>query len=124
MKPRSLCASALAMALLLLYLCAVRQVRGQSGTPTGKKRSEEYTYFNHDEMTAFLKKVSTNYPDFTRLYSTGKSVQGRDLWVLLVTKDPQEETLLKPNVKYVANMHGNEVTPLLHSLPSPLYAVS
>ncbi|XP_077533245.1 carboxypeptidase D-like isoform X2 [Haemaphysalis longicornis] len=108
MKPRSLCASALALALLLLYVCAVRQVRGQSGTPTGKKRSEEYTYFNHDEMTAFLRKVSTNYPDFTRLYSAGKSVQGRDLWVLLVTKDPQEETLLKPNVKYVANMHGNE----------------
>ncbi|KAH8039985.1 hypothetical protein HPB51_009241 [Rhipicephalus microplus] len=95
MKPRSLCASALALALLLLYLCAVRQVRGQSGTPTGKKRSEEYTYFNHEEMTNFLKKVSTNYPDFTRLYSAGKS-------------DPQEETLLKPNVKYVANMHGNE----------------
>ncbi|KAL1428592.1 hypothetical protein MTO96_002954 [Rhipicephalus appendiculatus] len=106
MKPRSICASALA--LLLLYLCAVRQVRGQSGTPTGEKRSEEYTYFNHQEMTNFLKKVSTNYPDFTRLYSAGKSLQGRDLWVLLVTKDPQEETLLKPNVKYVANMHGNE----------------
>jgi hypothetical protein len=35
---------------------------------------------------------------------------GRDLWVLLITKNPQEDPLLKPNVKYVANMHGNEVS--------------
>lgn len=33
---------------------------------------------------------------------------GRDLWVLLITKNPETEILLKPNVKYVANMHGNE----------------
>ncbi|XP_075745030.1 carboxypeptidase D isoform X3 [Rhipicephalus microplus] len=106
MKSRNMCASALA--LLLLYLCVVRQVRGQTGTPTGKNSSQEYTYYNHEEMTDFLKKVSTDYPHFTRLYSAGKSLQSRDLWVLLVTKNPQEETLLKPNVKYVANIHGNE----------------
>ena len=29
--------------------------------------------------------------------------------MLLVTKNPHEEPLLEPNVKYVANMHGNEV---------------
>lgn len=34
---------------------------------------------------------------------------GRDLWVALITKNPHEEPILKPNVKYVANMHGNEV---------------
>ncbi|KAL3227788.1 hypothetical protein MRX96_003748 [Rhipicephalus microplus] len=106
MKPRSICASALA--LLLLYLCVVRQVCGQTGTPTGKNSSQEYTYYNLEEMTDFLKKVSTDHPHFTRLYSAGKSLQSRDLWVLLVTKNPQEETLLKPNVKYVANIHGNE----------------
>ena len=33
---------------------------------------------------------------------------GRDLWVLLISKNPETEILLKPNVKYVANMHGNE----------------
>lgn len=33
---------------------------------------------------------------------------GRPLWVLLVTKNPDQDILLKPNVKYVANMHGNE----------------
>ncbi|XP_064459226.1 mucin-5AC-like isoform X2 [Ornithodoros turicata] len=101
MKPASLCASAFMVVLLILYLTAVRYVRGQTA-------GEEYKYYNHDEMTAFLKNVSRNYPDFTRLYSAGKSVQGRDLWVLLVTHRPDEDSLLKPSVKYVANMHGNE----------------
>ncbi|XP_070385980.1 carboxypeptidase M-like isoform X2 [Dermacentor albipictus] len=36
------------------------------------------------------------------------ALKRRDLWVLLVTRDPDNEILLKPNVKYVANMHGDE----------------
>ncbi|CAL1286129.1 unnamed protein product [Larinioides sclopetarius] len=32
----------------------------------------------------------------------------RDLWVMVVSRYPNEEPILKPNVKYVANMHGNE----------------
>ncbi|KAG0419886.1 hypothetical protein HPB47_003815, partial [Ixodes persulcatus] len=95
------CASVLV--LVLLCLSTVKHVRGQS---TGGEKGEEY--YNHGEMTAFLRNVSANYPDLTRLYSIGKSVQNRDLWVLLISKDPNEETVLKPNVKYVANMHGNE----------------
>lgn len=35
---------------------------------------------------------------------------GRELWVMVVSRYPNEEPLLKPNVKYVANMHGNEVS--------------
>lgn len=35
-------------------------------------------------------------------------MSGRDLWVILISKNPESEILLKPNVKYVANMHGNE----------------
>lgn len=37
-------------------------------------------------------------------------IQGRNLWVLLITKNANvdDDQLLKPNVKYVANMHGNE----------------
>ncbi|KAG0428348.1 hypothetical protein HPB47_024665, partial [Ixodes persulcatus] len=105
MRPSNWCASALVLTCVLPYLSAVKHVRGQS---TGGKKRKEYSYYNHEKLTAFLRKVSTDYPDFTRLYSVGKSVQNRDLWVLLITKEPHEETLLKPNVKYVANMHGNE----------------
>ena len=35
-------------------------------------------------------------------------LQGRELWVMVVSSSPYEHMIGKPNVKYVANMHGNE----------------
>ncbi|KAI1726287.1 zinc carboxypeptidase domain-containing protein [Ditylenchus destructor] len=64
---------------------------------------------NYDEMTAWLKKIAEKHASITNLYSIGKSVQGRDLWVLIVSRNPREHELLKPEFKYVGNMHGNEV---------------
>lgn len=70
----------------------------------------EFAYHNYEAMTNLLHNISTNFPELVRVYSIGKSVQGRQLWVALITKDPHtDDQLLKPNVKYVANMHGNEV---------------
>lgn len=68
----------------------------------------ELTYHNYDEMTTFLKNVSARYPELVRLYSIGTSVQGRQLWVALVSKNVRNNQLLKPNIKFIANMHGNE----------------
>ena len=34
---------------------------------------------------------------------------GEELWVLVVGKITGENEPLRPNVKYVGNMHGNEV---------------
>lgn len=35
-------------------------------------------------------------------------ILGRDLWVMVVSSSPYEHMIGKPDVKYVANMHGNE----------------
>ena len=50
------------------------------------------------------------------VYSIGKSVEGRDLWVTRISKQVkyshgsrQKRQFLKPLVKIVANIHGNEV---------------
>ncbi|VDM64554.1 unnamed protein product [Angiostrongylus costaricensis] len=66
---------------------------------------------NHDytSMTAWLKETEQNYPNITYLYSIGKSVSGRDLWVLIISDNPTRHELLEPEVKYIGNMHGNEV---------------
>ena len=52
--------------------------------------------------------MSSVYSNLTALYSIGKSVQGREMWVMVVSRSPYEHMVGKPNVKYVANMHGNE----------------
>lgn len=79
-------------------------------TPSRAPATIEFTYHNYEAMTNLLHNVSSNFPELVRVYTIGKSSQGRQLWVALVTKDPHnDDQLLKPNVKYVANMHGNEV---------------
>lgn len=68
----------------------------------------ELTYHPYKEMTELLMNVSTLFPDLVDLHSIGTSVQKRQLWVAKVSKDPLKDELLKPHVKLIANMHGNE----------------
>lgn len=78
-------------------------------TNSGAPIKIDLAYHNYEEMTKLMKKVAATYPDLVRLYSIGTSVQGRQLWVALVSADNgREDTLLKPHVKLIANMHGNE----------------
>lgn len=60
-------------------------------------------------MEKFLKELNLNYPNVTRLYSIGESVKGRQLYVMEITENPGKHSHNKPEVKYIGNMHGNEV---------------
>jgi len=109
--------SSMLIAILYVYLLAIKHVRGASANTYFPRNAIEqpknpisidFKYHRYDELTALLHKINRQYPHLTYLYSIGKSTKGRDLWVLLITKDPEKEILLKPNVKYIGNMHGNE----------------
>ena len=75
------------------------------GDPTETK------YHTQEELTKVLTSLQTEYPDLARLYElSGKSAQNRSLWVLQISSNvTAERKELKPIVKYVGNMHGNEV---------------
>ncbi|XP_039101575.1 carboxypeptidase M [Hyaena hyaena] len=68
----------------------------------------DFGYHHQKDMEEFLKSVAQNYSSITRLYSIGKSVKGRKLWVLAVGRFPKEHRIGIPDFKYVANMHGDE----------------
>ncbi|KAM6153631.1 carboxypeptidase M isoform 3-T3 [Erethizon dorsatum] len=68
----------------------------------------DFKYHHQEEMEAFLKSVAQNYSSITYLHSIGKSVKGRNLWVLVVGQFPKEHRVGIPEFKYVANMHGDE----------------
>ena len=40
---------------------------------------------------------------------------GRELWVIAIAAElPDEHVWLRPELKYIANMHGDEVGPIRH----------
>ncbi|XP_059048175.1 carboxypeptidase D isoform X2 [Achroia grisella] len=69
----------------------------------------DFVHHNYLKMEAYLRDLSEKYPDITNLTSIGQSVEGRELYVLEVTRNPGKHIPGKPEFKYVANMHGNEV---------------
>lgn len=66
-------------------------------------------HHNNEELHKYLFELEQNNLDICRLYSIGKSSQGKDLWALEITEQPGKHQLYKPEFKYVANIHGNEV---------------
>ncbi|XP_034119415.1 carboxypeptidase D isoform X1 [Drosophila nasuta] len=68
-----------------------------------------FEHHNYVAMESFLRNLTASYPSLTRLYSIGKSVQDRDLWVMEISTTPGTHVPGVPEFKYVANMHGNEV---------------
>nr|XP_056703243.1 carboxypeptidase M [Euleptes europaea] len=68
----------------------------------------DFSYHHTAELEAFLREVRANHSSITHLYSIGKSVEGRHLWVLALGRFPTQHKIGIPEFKYVANMHGDE----------------
>ncbi|XP_032894037.1 carboxypeptidase M [Amblyraja radiata] len=69
----------------------------------------EFKHHSAKDLESFLQRVHTSWPSITNLYSIGKSIEGVDLWVLAIGKHPNEHTVGTPEVKYIGNIHGDEL---------------
>ena len=78
-------------------------------------------YHDYNAVQALFTKLQNDYPQLAKIYTIGKSFQGRELLVLRISaginqvppeNDPEDHLEFqlngKPMFKYVANMHGNE----------------
>ncbi len=74
-----------------------------------QKEFETANYPSFREVEARLREAARRFPHLAKLESIGKSVQGRDLWVMKLTKDPQRDHA-RPEFKYISSMHGDEIT--------------
>ena len=64
----------------------------------------------YDELADMLKAFNAEYPRLTKLYSIGKTLEGRDLWTMELTNQetgPGEE---KPGIWIDGNTHSSEPT--------------
>jgi hypothetical protein len=66
-------------------------------------------FYDHAGLSDILKKLEQAFPKLTRLYSVGRSVEGRELWCLEVTAKEVGDVKRKPGMYIDGNIHGNEV---------------
>jgi hypothetical protein len=65
------------------------------------------TYHDYASLTRELKRLRSEHPDLVALSSIGKTVQGRDIW--LVTVSSANPSRAKREVLFDAGFHGSEV---------------
>lgn len=100
----------LALALGALSLAEVAaaaeplQPRGGTHPSPGYNRLHDF-----EEMTEAMRAYASAYPEWVRMESIGKSIQGRDLWMLTLNNPATGGDLDKPGMYIDGNIHANEV---------------
>lgn len=63
-------------------------------------------YLDYEELTRQLESWANAHPEVVRLVSIGKSGEGRELWQLIIGRDPDR---IRPSVWIDGNMHASEL---------------
>ncbi|XP_057191661.1 carboxypeptidase Z-like [Triplophysa rosa] len=80
-----------------------------SVSPEEPSTAIKFAYHSNTQMFNILKKTAAQCLHISRTYSIGRSVEGEDLLVIEFSSNPGAHELLEPEVRYIGNMHGNEV---------------
>jgi len=68
-------------------------------------------YFDYDEIVYWFDRWNREYTDLTEVISIGKTMEGRDIWVLAVTNKNTGHRTRKPAMWMGGARHSGEVTP-------------
>lgn len=81
---------------------------GLNFEPLDVPRVDAVDYPSPEQIGADLQSIAAAFPQTARLFSIGKTKRGRDLWVMKISHRVATDDN-RPEFKYVANMHGNEI---------------
>lgn len=73
----------------------------------GPGTEQPYGWPTYDQWVTRMQTIATAHPNLVRMISIGTSVQGRQLWWLKITDNP-DVTEDEPEFRWVSTMHGNE----------------
>jgi carboxypeptidase T len=65
-------------------------------------------YHNYAEMTAAIQQIAAAYPDITRVYTAGLSLEGRPILAIKISDAPDVEDPTEPAVLFFALTHARE----------------
>ncbi len=73
------------------------------------------TYPSHSEIGALFSDLEAQYPDLVRAYTFGNSVDGRELWGLVISDHPDSNEA-EPEVRLASGIHGDETVQMVNLL--------
>lgn len=101
---------ALGLTAALACLLAAAAGATEPLRPQGEAPSPRFNrLYDYEEMTELLRGYARAYPGWVRLESIGKSIEGRDLWLLTVNNPATGDDRDKPAMYIDGNIHANEV---------------
>jgi murein tripeptide amidase MpaA len=68
-------------------------------------------YYRYEELTRVLHAYAVDHPELVRLQSIGQSHEGREVWLVTVTRYDTGEDVDKPALWVDGNIHASEVSP-------------
>lgn len=81
-----------------------------AGTPMEPKVQVSWNrYHTNAGIENICRNIIKHHPDLAKLESIGKSVGGRDIWVLTISDFKKGDPSRKPAMWVDANIHGNEI---------------
>lgn len=72
------------------------------------KKTNKISYPSYNDVVSRIKSAVTKYSKFMKLFSVGKTVEGRDLWVVKISDNVTVDEV-EPEFKYISSMHGDEI---------------
>ncbi|MHB8756507.1 MAG: M14 family metallopeptidase [Bacillota bacterium] len=81
-------------------------------------------YHKHAELVEALNRLATAHPDLARVYSIGRSLEGRDQWLIEITNQATGPAADKPAYHINGNHHAGEVTGSSVALYTAWYLLS
>lgn len=71
---------------------------------------DDLSYYSYDTLTRLLHEFVADYPHLATLESIGKSLEGRELWLVTLTNQATGPASEKPAYWIDGNTHAGEVT--------------
>ncbi|SKB34076.1 Zinc carboxypeptidase [Parapedobacter luteus] len=104
---------ALSIAMIMAFTAMAQQSEhflAAAGSPANPKVPISWNrYHDNTLLEEIYRKMAAEHPNLVSLSSIGKSVQGRDLWMLTITDKGQGEADRKPATYIDGGIHANEI---------------
>jgi hypothetical protein len=95
------------LACLILLLTSITPLAALGNQATPPAPLAAFHYHTYEEFTAELQTLAQQYPLIMNLTSAGKTYEGRNLWLVKLSRNVSTEEQ-EPNLLFMGTHHGNE----------------